>query len=85
MKIYRWDLKKRNRIFQNVKMASSPETLHCRWRNKNYAQNEKLAFYFFYFKENVMKLQDIFEEKCWLTKTDLNTFGCLEYVYIVQW
>lgn len=32
-----------------------------------------------------MKLQDIFKEKCWFTKTDLNTFGCLEYVYIVQW
>lgn len=42
-------------------------------------------FIFFYFKENVMELRDIFEEKCWFTKTDLNTFGCLEYVYIVQW
>lgn len=66
-------------------MASSPETLHCRRRNKSYAQNEKCLFYFFYFKENVMELHDIFEEKCWFTKTDLNTFGCLEYVYIVQW
>lgn len=41
--------------------------------------------FFFLFQRNVMNLQDIFEEKCWFTKTDLNTFGCLEYVYIVQW
>lgn len=32
-----------------------------------------------------MELKDIFEEKCWLTKIDLDNFGCLEYVYIVQW
>lgn len=32
-----------------------------------------------------MKLKDIFEEKCWLTKIGRNNVGCLEYVYIVLW
>lgn len=66
MKIYRWDFKKKRRnikIFKNVKMASSPETLYTAAEGIKVMLKMRNVYFIFFISKKMLWSYTIFLKK----------------------